>query len=81
MLALQNDLLCSSPHTCDITRENASSSWDKPEGAADLCHGTQTMNSSRVCGCLLSVRAATMATHAWTKLHAHHELNLCHLRA
>ena len=36
---------------------------------AGLYHGTRTMNSSRVCDCLLSVRAATMATHAWTKLH------------
>ena len=26
---------------------------------ADLCHATQTMNSGRVCDCLLSVRAAT----------------------
>ena len=34
-----------------------------------ICHGTQTMNSSMVCDCLLAVRAATMATHAQTKLH------------
>ena len=26
------------------------------------------MISSRICDCLVSVRAATMATHAWTKL-------------
>ena len=52
--------------------EDALTSWGEPEGAADcadLCHGTQTMNSSRVCDRLLSVWAATMATHAWTKLH------------
>ena len=43
--------------------------WAGIAHCTDLCHGAQTMNSSRVCGCLLSVRAATMATYAWTKLH------------
>ena len=33
----------------------------------DLCHSTQTMNSSRVYDCHLPVRA-TMATHTWAKL-------------
>ena len=50
--------------------ENALASWGKPERAAhcaDLYHGTQAMNSSMVCDCLLSVRAAIMATHTWTK--------------
>ena len=43
--------------------------WAGTAHCTDLCYGTQTMNSSRVCSCLLSVRAATMATYAWTKLH------------
>ena len=30
---------------------------------------THTMNSNRVCDCLLSVRAAITATYAWIKLH------------
>ena len=51
---------------------------NEPEQAghcADLCHGTQTMNSKRICDCPLSVRAATMATHAWTKLGHMHGLS------
>ena len=39
------------------------------ERASDLCHGTQTMNSSRVCDYLLSVKAATMAIEAWTMIY------------
>ena len=40
---------------------DASSLWGEPEWAAqcaDLRHGTQILNSSRVCDCLLSARAA-----------------------
>ena len=52
--------------------EDALALWGEAERAAHctrLCHGTQTMNSSRACDCLLSVREATVETHAWTKLH------------
>ena len=42
--------------------------WDNPQQAAHCgyCHGTQTTDSTRVCDCLLSVRAAIMTVHAWT---------------
>ena len=39
------------------------------------CHGTQTTDSNRVRDCLLSVRPAVMATHAWTKLGQMHGLS------
>ena len=36
-----------------VPLENALALWGEPERAdcADLCHGTQTMNSNRVCDC------------------------------
>ena len=51
--------------------EDASAVWGKPEHTAHcagLCHGTQNMNSNRISDCPLSVRAATMPTHAWMGL-------------
>ena len=53
-----------------VLRRCSSIIWDKPEQAADCasyCHGTQNVGSNRVHDCPLSVRAATMATRAWTK--------------
>ena len=40
------------------------------------CYGTQIMaDRNRVHDCLLSVKAATMATHVWSKLGHMHELS------
>ena len=53
-----------------VLRRCSSIIWDKPEqaaGCASYCHGTQNVGSNRVNDCPLSVRAATMATRAWTK--------------
>ena len=52
-----------------IYQEDASSSWGELERAvpcADLCHCTQTMNSSRVHDYLLSVSVATHELNFWS---------------
>ena len=45
--------------------EDASASWGEPKPAAYCgdCHGTQTIDSNRVCDCLLSVRVTILWIH------------------
>ena len=53
--------------TWGLGLEDVLASWGEPERAAhcaDLYHGTQTMKCNEVYDCPLSVRAATIATHA-----------------